>query len=110
MSMSAARFGYTAQAVVAVRRCREPLLAKAEQIIFSHEPQDALVICLDALPMQLFGDAAITVTRTVQGNPSECCWRSAVISLLAASGKRKSQATFLVIASAGDARHLAQSL
>jgi len=54
------------QTMVAAGGCHEPLFAQAEQIVFSHEAQNALVVCLDALPMQLFCDAMVAISRLSQ--------------------------------------------
>ena len=57
------------QPVVAVGGCHEPLLPEAQQVVLSHEPQDALVVCLNALPMQFFGDAAVAVAGPLTRDP-----------------------------------------
>lgn len=51
--------------MIAVRSGDEPPFAKAEQVVLSHQAQDALVVGLDALPMQFFSDAAIAVAGAV---------------------------------------------
>ena len=51
------------QAVVAVGGGHEPFLSQTQQVVLAHEAQDPLVVCPNALPMQLFCDAPIAIAR-----------------------------------------------
>jgi len=55
---------------IMTRICRgdERAAAHAQQIVFAHHPQYALVIDIEIAPPQLRRNAAIPITRRLQGN------------------------------------------
>ena len=65
-SISRARFGIDRQVVPRVGRDHKCTPPYAEQIVFPHHPQHALVIDVEAPPLQFGGDSSIAICRRFQ--------------------------------------------